>query len=288
MQKYFLFIILATLLFTACATTPVSNRSTLILISKSQEIALGKQSYNQVLKKEKVSENKKLNGIVQRVGKRIAAVSHMPKLNWEIKLIESDQKNAFALPGGKIAIYTGILPVAKNEAGLATVMSHEIAHVIARHGAQRMTQQMLLQGAMIGAGFSMNNNKHRNIILSALGLGVLYGFALPFSRSHESEADQIGLIYMAKAGYNPHEAINFWRRFSKIKEKKGPPEWASTHPADATRMRGLRRYLSRAKYSYQNLKVKYGLGETFNLKETKKFSDKPKPIPGVSVETLSP
>ena len=288
MQKHFLFIVLITLLLISCATTPVSNRSTLILISKSKEIALGKQSYNKILKKEKVSENKKFNRIIQRVGKRIAAVSHMPKLNWEIKLIESDQKNAFALPGGKIAIYTGILSVAKNEAGLATVMSHEIAHVIARHGAQRMTQQMLLQGAMIGAGFSMNNNKHRNIILSALGLGVLYGFALPFSRSHESEADQIGLIYMAKAGYNPHEAINFWRRFSKIKEKKGPPEWASTHPADATRMRGLRRYLSRAKYSYQNLKVKYGLGETFNLKETKKFSDKPKPIPGVSVETLSP
>ena len=288
MQKHFLFIFLSLLLITACATTPVSNRSALILIPKSQEIALGKQSFSQILKKEKVSENKKLNQIVERVGKRIAAVSDMPKLNWEIKLIESDQKNAFALPGGKIAIYTGILPVAKNEAGLATVMSHEIAHVIARHGAQRMTQQMLLQGAMIGAGFSMNNNKHRNIILSALGLGVLYGFALPFSRSHESEADQIGLIYMAKAGYNPREAINFWRRFSKIKEEKGPPEWASTHPADATRMRGLRRYLPRAKYSYQNLKVKYGLGETFYLKETKNFPDKPKPIPGVSVETLSP
>ena len=140
MQKHFLFIFLSALLITACATTPVSNRSALILIPKSQEIALGKQSYNQILKKEKVSENEKLNQIVQRVGKRITAVSNMPKLSWEIKLIESDQKNAFALPGGKIAIYTGILPVAKNEAGLATVMSHEVAHVIARHGAQRMTQ----------------------------------------------------------------------------------------------------------------------------------------------------
>ena len=134
----------------------------------------------------------------------------------------------------------------------------------------------------------MNNNKHRNIILSAFGLGVLYGFTLPFSRSHEAEADQIGLIYMAKPGYDPREAINFWQRFSKIKEEKGPPEWASTHPADATRIRGLRRYLSRAKYRYQNLKVKYGLGETFNLKETKKIPGKPKPIPGVSVETLNP
>ncbi len=235
MQKHFISILLSGLVIYACTTTPVSNRSTLILIPKSQEVLLGKQSYNQILKKEKKSEDAQLNQIVQRVGQRIISVSDMPTLEWEITLIESDQKNAFALPGGKIAIYTGILSVAKNEAGLATVMSHEIAHVIARHGVQRMTQQMLLQGAMIGAGLSMKNSKQRNIVLSALGVGVLYGFTLPFSRLHESEADQIGLIYMAKAGYDPNEAINFWQRFSQIKGDKGPPEWASTHPADVIR-----------------------------------------------------
>lgn len=288
MQKKFLFIFLITLILYACSTTPVSNRSTLILIPKAQEISLGKQSYNQILKKEKESEDAQLNEVVRRVGQRIIAVSHMPKLDWEIKLIESAQKNAFALPGGKIAIYTGILTVAKNEAGLATVMSHEIAHVIARHGAQRMTQQMLLQGAMIGAGLSMKNRTQRNLVLTALGVGVLYGLTLPFSRSHESEADQIGLIYMAKAGYNPNEAIKFWQRFSEVKDKKGPPEWASTHPADKTRMRGLRGYLSRAKYDYQNVKIKYGVGETFRLPKNKKTPDKPKAIPGVSVETLTP
>ena len=288
MQKKFLFIFLITLIFYACSPTPVSNRSTLILIPKAQEISLGKQSYNQILKKEKESEDAQLNEVVRRVGQRIIAVSHMPKLDWEIKLIESAQKNAFALPGGKIAIYTGILTVAKNEAGLATVMSHEIAHVIARHGAQRMTQQMLLQGAMIGAGLSMKNRTQRNLVLTALGVGVLYGLTLPFSRSHESEADQIGLIYMAKAGYNPNEAIKFWQRFSKVKDQKGPPEWASTHPADKTRMRGLRGYLSRAKYDYQNVKIKYGVGETFRLPKNKKTPDKPKAIPGVSVETLTP
>jgi len=288
MRKHFSFIFISVLIISACATTPVSNRSALILIPQSQEVSLGKQSYNEILKKEKESENAQLNQIVQRVGQRIIAVSDMPKLEWEIKLIESDQKNAFALPGGKIAIYTGILSVAKNEAGLATVMSHEIAHVIARHGAQRMTQQILLQGAMLGAGLSMKNNTQRNIILSALGVGVLYGFTLPFSRSHESEADQIGLVYMAKAGYDPSEAINFWQRFSKVKGDKGPPEWASTHPADATRMQGLRTYLSRAKYDYQNLKVKYGLGQTFHLPQKNKTPDKPKAIPGVSVETLTP
>ena len=287
MQKHFIFIILSGLVISACTTTPVSNRSALILIPKSQEISLGIQSYNEILKREKESEDTQLNQIIRRVGQRIASVSDMPKLEWEIKLIESDQKNAFALPGGKIAIYTGILSVAKNEAGLATVMSHEIAHVIARHGAQRMTQQMLLQGAMIGAGLSMKNSTQKNIVLSALGVGVLYGFTLPFSRLHESEADQIGLIYMAKAGYDPNEAINFWQRFGQVKGGKGGPEWASTHPADATRIQGLRGYLSRAKYDYQNVKVKYGLGQSFRLPQ----SDQPKslqPTPGVSVEALTP
>ena len=287
MHKHFIFILLSGLVISACTTTPVSNRAALILIPKSQEISLGIQSYNEILKREKESEDTQLNQIIRRVGQRIASVSDMPKLEWEIKLIESDQKNAFALPGGKIAIYTGILSVAKNEAGLATVMSHEIAHVIARHGAQRMTQQMLLQGAMIGAGLSMKNSTQKNIILSALGVGVLYGFTLPFSRLHESEADQIGLIYMAKAGYDPNEAINFWQRFGQVKGGKGPPEWASTHPADATRIQGLRSYLSRAKYDYQNVKVKYGLGQSFRLPQ----SDQPiilQPTPGVSVEALTP
>ena len=288
MKKKFLFIILTVLITSACATTPVSNRSALILIPQSQEISLGKQSYEQILKKEKESEDANLTQIVSRVGQRIVAVSDMPKLDWEFKLIESDTKNAFALPGGKVAIYTGLLSIAKNEAGLATIMSHEIAHVIARHGAQRMTQQMLLQGAMLGAGLSMKNNTQRNIILSALGVGVLYGFTLPFSRSHESEADQIGLLYMARAGYDPNEALQFWQRFSKVKEGKAPPEWASTHPADTTRMQGLRKYFSRAKYDYQNLKLKHGLGQLFRIPQPEPSPDKPQPLPGVSVETLTP
>ena len=288
MRKKFLFIILTILITSACATTPVSNRSALILIPYSQEISLGKQSYEQILKKEKESEDANLTQIVSRVGQRIVAVSDMPKLDWEFKLIESDTKNAFALPGGKVAIYTGLLSVAKNEAGLATIMSHEIAHVIARHGAQRMTQQMLLQGAMLGAGLSMKNNTQRNIILSALGVGVLYGFTLPFSRSHESEADQIGLLYMARAGYDPNEALQFWQRFSKVKDGKAPPEWASTHPADTTRMQGLRKYFSRAKYDYQNVIVKHGLGQTFSLPQPEPSPDKPQPVSGISVEALTP
>jgi predicted Zn-dependent protease len=141
---------------------------------------------------------------------------------------------------------------------------------------------------MMGASFSLQNNTQRGIIMSALGLGVLYGIKLPFSRGDEGEADQIGLVYMAKAGYNPEEAIRFWQRFSEAKGDKDPPEWASTHPADKTRIKGLKAYLSRAKYSYQNIKLKHGLGETFNLPSPKDSPQKPKAVPGVSVETFSP
>ena len=284
-------IILTTVFITACATTPVSERQALILIPESQEIAFGKQAYQQALKDQKESDNTHLKQVLQRIGTRIAEVSDMPKLDWEFKLIESDEKNAFALPGGKVAVYTGMLRICKNEAGLATVLSHEIAHVIARHGAQRMSQQLLISGAMIGASISLRNNTQRRIIMSALGLGVLYGITLPFSRGDEGEADQIGLIYMAKAGYSPEEAIQFWQRFSNVKKGNEPPEWASTHPADKTRIAGLKSHLSLAKYKYQNSKLKHGLGETFNLPAEKTDDtepERPKPVPGVSVETLAP
>ena len=284
-------IILTTVFITACATTPVSERQALILIPESQEITFGKQAYQQALKDQKESDNTHLKQVLQRVGTRIAEVSDMPKLDWEFKLIESDEKNAFALPGGKVAVYTGMLRICKNEAGLATVLSHEIAHVIARHGAQRMSQQLLISGAMIGASISLRNNTQRRIIMSALGLGVLYGITLPFSRGDEGEADQIGLIYMAKAGYSPEEAIQFWQRFSNVKKGNEPPEWASTHPADKTRIAGLKSHLSLAKYKYQNSKLKHGLGETFNLPAEKTDDtepERPKPVPGVSVETLAP
>ena len=151
-----------------------------------------------------------------------------------------------------------------------------------------MSQQLLLTGAMMGASISLKNNTQRNIIMAALGLGVLYGITLPFSRGDEGEADQIGLVYMAKAGYDPAEAIRFWKRFSETKGDKNPPEWASTHPTDKTRIKGLKAYLSRAKFKYQNVKLKHGLGETFNLPAQKDSQEKPKPVPGVSVETLSP
>ena len=201
----------------ACVTTPISNKSAFIMIPIRQEIALGKQAYNQILKEEKDSDDKKTTALVKQIGLRLAKVSAMPNLDWEFHLIESEQQNAFALPGGKVAVYTGLLPVAMNEAGLATVMSHEIAHVIARHGAQRMTRQLILTAGLMATSISLNNSKQKKIIMAALGVGIVYGLTLPFSRTNEAEADQIGLTYMARAGYNPNEAVRFWKRFADVK-----------------------------------------------------------------------
>jgi metalloendopeptidase OMA1, mitochondrial len=297
-MKVIIQFILVILFLHACARTPISDRKSFILIPMSQEIALGKQAYKSALKDHNDSDNVHLNNLLRRVGNRIVKISHFPKLDWEFRLIDSNEQNAFALPGGKVAVYTGMLKICKNEAGLATVLSHEIAHVIARHGAQRMSQQLVLTGALMGASLSLQNNTQRKIIMSALGLGVLYGITLPFSRGDEREADQIGLIYMAKAGYDPEEALRFWQRFNQAKGDKGPPEWASTHPADKTRVLGLKSYLSRAKFKYRNLKLKHGLGESLKLpaikvnpekfKQQKSKPEKLKSIPGVSIETLSP
>ncbi|MFQ5481708.1 MAG: M48 family metallopeptidase, partial [Nitrospinaceae bacterium] len=246
-----------------CTTTPVSGRQALILVPFSQEMALGRQAFAEVLKKEKESEDAKLRDIVERVGRRIAAVSEMPQLPWEFKLIESKQQNAFALPGGKTAVYTGILPVCANEAGLAAVIGHEVAHVIARHGAQRMSQNLLIGVGMTAAAVSLSKSDQRGAILGALGLGATLGLTLPFSRGMEAEADEIGLIYMARAGYDPMEAERFWSRFAKIKQGPKPPEFLSTHPADSTRINRIRQFLPRARAVYQRNPNKFGLGESF-------------------------
>jgi len=286
------------LLFSGCTTTPVSGRQALILVPLSQEMALGAQAYQEVLKKETLSRDPDQTAVVQRVGRRIASVSSMPNLPWEFTLIESKQQNAFALPGGKTAVYTGILPVCANEAGLAAVMGHEIAHVIARHGAQRLTQDMLIGLGMTAAAISMADRSQRGLILGALGLGVTLGVSLPFSRSMEAEADEIGLIYMARAGYDPDEAERFWVRFAKMKQGPQPPEFLSTHPADSTRIRKIRALLPRARAIYQRNPNQYGLGESFLVLMNRdrlpaaEGPAAPPPAspsgPPVSVETLQP
>jgi predicted Zn-dependent protease len=250
-------------LFLGCVTTPVSERQSLVLIPFENEVALGEEAYQEILKKETLSLDGQLIEIVERVGRQLAAVSPMPNLDWEFKLIESDQKNAFALPGGKVAIYTGILPVCANEAGLAAVMSHEISHVIARHGAQRMSQSLILAELMEATSSSLSDNEYRNEIMGALGVGTAVGVTLPFSRSNESEADKIGLMLMAKAGYDPREAERFWGRFNQMKKGSSPPELLSTHPADATRIEDIRRLLPKSNRTYKANPLKHGLGQSF-------------------------
>jgi predicted Zn-dependent protease len=273
----------------ACVSTPISKKSAFIMIPLQQEISLGKQSYNQILKKEKISTDKEVATLIKQTGLRIAKVSAMPNLDWEFNLIQSEHQNAFALPGGKVAVYTGLLPIAMNEAGLATIMSHEIAHVIARHGAQRMTRQLILTAGLMATSINFDNSKQKKIIMSALGVGIVYGLTLPFSRTNEAEADQIGLTYMARAGYDPNEAVRFWKRFASIKKGKNTPEFLSTHPADTRRIALINRYLTRANIDYNAVKIKHGLGKSIHL-EKEELSPKPQKaiprVPGVSIKTL--
>ncbi len=224
---------------------------------------MGEQAYSEVLKKERVSSNARWNEIVKRVGTRIAAAANKPEYKWEFKLIESKEQNAFCLPGGKVAIYTGILPVCQNEAALAAVMGHEVAHATARHGGQRISMALGTQIGLMGLSAILGGEetKEKGILLAALGLGSQVGVMLPFSRSNESEADEIGLVYMARAGYDPAEAPRFWDRFSQVSQG-APPEFLSTHPASSSRKAALESQLPKANALYST-SAKYGIGDKF-------------------------
>lgn len=264
LKRYWIGIVLIALI-AACTTTPVSKKKALILIPFDQEVSLGAQSYKEIVSKEKESTDARLTNMVVNIGRKIAAAAarDIPELEWEFKLIESEQQNAFALPGGKVAVYTGILPVAVNEAGLAAIMGHEVAHVVARHGAQRMSQQILVTGALSAAAVGLSGSSNKNMIMAALGLGTSVGVVLPFSRGNESEADEIGIVYMARAGYDPREAVRFWERFSSSKQGQAPPEFLSTHPSDQTRVNQLTKLLPNALKVYQKASPKLGLGQNF-------------------------
>lgn len=226
--------------FTNQQTVPVTGRKQLVDISREQEAALGYQSFRQILQQSNVVESGKLADQVRSIGQRIAKVADDPGFEWEFKLINENQANAFCLPGGKVAVYTGILPIAKNENGLAVIMGHEIAHAIARHGAERMAQQKLMQIGQIAAGVALSDQDYQTqrAVLGALGVGAQYGIMLPFSRNHESEADEIGLVYAAKACFDPSEAPKLWERMAEASQGQ-PAEFMSTHPSHETRIRNL-------------------------------------------------
>lgn len=240
----------------SCYKAPITGRSQFIIITQSQENEMGLTAFKEVLKNEQISTNQSYNNAVTRVGQRIAAVSDTQNYKWEFKVIEDDEQiNAFALPGGKVAVYTGILPVAETDAGLATVMAHEIAHVAARHGGERVSTGILAQLGAVGVGAAMGGSDPfvYEAVMQAYGLGANVGVLLPFSRSQESEADRIGLVYMAKAGYDPREAVAFWQRMDEaVKGNPQPPEFLSTHPGYGTRIRNLQQWLPEAMVYYNS------------------------------------
>lgn len=258
----------ACLIAWGCQTTPVSGRRKLaILTPEPQEIQMGEEAYQQILSEEQPSKNQQYIEVVNRVGQRIAAVSGRDDFDWEFRVIASDQQNAFCLPGGKVAVHEGIIPVCQSEAGLAVVMSHEIAHALARHGGERMQNQTIqnLGGKAVdfaGKWFLEEEyDKHQEVVLTAYGVTSKYIGILPYSRKHETEADLIGIQLMAEAGYDPSEAPRFWERFSAAKTGETPMEFFSTHPSDARRAGDLRASLPEALKIYNKAATQYGLGD---------------------------
>jgi predicted Zn-dependent protease len=252
------FLLASALALAACATNPYTERHQLLLLPESEDSKLGAQAYDQVLHdpKVKISHDPGEVEPVKRVAARIieAAKSskyaeRAQKFDWEVSVIKDDKTmNAFALPGGKIAVYTGIFPVAKNEAGLAAILGHEVTHALARHGAERMSQSLLAQIGMEAASIALGTGTNPSVgqaTMAALGLGVNVGVLLPFSRAHESEADHIGLLLAAQAGYDPHEAIHVWERMEQF-SKGQPTEFLSTHPGHGTRIKQLQEWMPEA------------------------------------------
>ena len=233
-----------------CETVPVTGRSQLNLVSPAQETEMGTEAYKEILGKAKVSKDPAANALVTKVGTRIAQATGRTDLQWEFTVIDDPKTvNAFALPGGKVAVYTGILPITRDEAGLAAVLGHEVSHVMARHSAERISQQLGVQLTVQLAGAALGVDPQ----LTQAGAGVIANsLLLPWGRSQESEADHLGLIYMAKAGYDPHAARDLWLRMAEAsKGQSKPPEFLSTHPSDATRVKQIEGWMPEAMKYYK-------------------------------------
>ena len=257
--------VLLSFIFTfACAEVPITNRQSLALLPESQLATMSLQEYDKVLKDSQLSSNRQQVEMVRRVGFGIAKAaenflkeagmqSEIKNLHWEFNLIEDDKlANAWVMPGGKAAVYTGILKYTQNETGLAVVLGHEVAHAIARHGNERMSQGLLAQmgGVALSVALSQNSAATQNLFMQAYGAGATVGLLLPYSRLHENEADRIGLTLMARAGYDPREAVPFWQRMNEEGGRR-PPEFLSTHPVPATRIANIKKYIPEALVYYK-------------------------------------
>ena len=253
----------ASILLTACSTVPLTGRKQLNLVSNSEVLTLSYQEYGDFIKTTPLSANAAGTAAVKRVGARLeAAVEQYLKQNnqlslidgyaWEFNLVQGSDVNAFCMPGGKVVFYEGIMPITQNDTGIAVVMGHEIAHAIARHGNERMSQQMMAQygAAAASAAVSGKSQTTQTIANTVFGIGAQYGVLLPYSRKHELEADHLGLIFMAMAGYDPQEAIGFWQRMS-ANGSASVAEFMSTHPSDETRIKELQKAMPEAMKYYK-------------------------------------
>jgi predicted Zn-dependent protease len=265
--KYFRqlgFLLILSLFLFSCASVPVTERRGLHLVPDSELTSMSYQEYNNVLKKSKLSTDMAKVSMVRRVGQRIATASEqllvekghgddIRNYKWEFNLIEDDKTvNAWCMPGGKVAVYTGLLFISQDENGLAVVMGHEVAHAIAKHGNERMSQSLLAQFGAIGLSVALAGNPGvtSDIFMQAYGVGAQVGFLLPYSRIQESEADHIGLILMAQAGYDPRGAVVLWQRMN-AKGGARPPEFLSTHPAPDSRIRNIESLIPEAMQVYK-------------------------------------
>ena len=237
---------LLALMLAACSTAPVTGRNQLILMPESQEAEMGLSAWQEIREEQPISNNRELQARVERIGREIAAVSGEEDWDWQFTLFENDAPNAFALPGGKVGVHTGLFKVAENDAQLAAVMGHEVAHAIARHSAERMSQGMLTQLGAAAVGVGTGSAQLGQLAAQAATLGVV----LPYSRTQESEADEIGLMYMARAGYDPREAVELWRNFEALGGER-PPEFLSTHPAEGSRIERLQELMPEAMEVYR-------------------------------------
>ncbi len=260
MRSRALLVLLTACLFaTSCATVPITGRRQLSLIPESQMLSMSYDEYGTFLKENKLCTDQAKVAMVRRVGGRIQGAveqyfanqgqaDRLKDYRWEFNLVESKEVNAWCMAGGKVVVYTGLLPVAQDETGLAVVLGHEIAHAIAGHGSERMSQQLVAQlgGVALDTALQSKPDQTRQIWGSVYGLGAQYGALLPFSRQQESEADHLGLIFMAMAGYDPHAAVSFWSRMTAASGGGKPPEFMSTHPSDQTRIDALNNLLPEA------------------------------------------
>ncbi|WP_299820753.1 M48 family metallopeptidase [uncultured Pontibacter sp.] len=260
-NRIFAFVI-AVVMFVGCTTVPITGRRQLSLVSEAEMQTMSYEAYDQFLKENKLSNNAQSTAMVKRVGQRIQNAverymaannlsSELQGFDWEFNLVADDQVNAFAMAGGKTVVYEGILPVAQNETGLAVVMGHEIAHAIAKHGSERMSQALAQQfgGQTLSALAGAQPGTASNLVMAVYGVGSQLGL-LKYGRTQESEADRLGLIFMAMAGYDPQQSVAFWERMG-AQGGQAPPEFLSTHPSAGTRQADLRKHMPEALQYYK-------------------------------------